>query len=179
MKRLFLSVPVGFLVFSLLFTPHSSLLPTSSAQEPKQKTMTIRWYGQSFFQVETAAKYKFAFDPHAIPAFGRYRVPAEFVLISHTHDDHSMIEMIDTGKLNDKKEPTLIAAGDVYRGVIEKNNKQEWQTIDTKRGEAIRIRNVATYHDTQNGLQRGKNSIFLVEVESAASTPSTANRRKP
>src|SRR5262245_58970246 len=125
MQRLFLSVPVGCLVFSLLLTPHSSL---SSAQEPKkepepkQKSMTIRWFGQSFFQVETSQGFKFAFDPHGIPAFGRHRVPAEFVLISHTHDDHSMIEMIDTGKLNDKKDPVLIAAGDVYRGVIEKNN---------------------------------------------------------
>jgi L-ascorbate metabolism protein UlaG (beta-lactamase superfamily) len=169
MKRLFLSIPVGLLVFSLLLTPHSSLLPThsslSSAQEPKQKTMTIRWYGQSFFQVETSAGFKFAFDPHAIPEFGRRMVKAEFVIVSHTHDDHSLIEMIDTGKVNEKtKEPVVIAAADVYRGVIEKNNKQEWKIIDEKRGN-IRIRNVATYHDTQNGMTRGKNSVFIVEVD--------------
>src|SRR5262245_3086436 len=132
MKRLFLLVPVGFLIFSLLFTPHSSLFPThsslSSAQEPKkepgpkQKTMTSCWYGQSFCQEESSAGFKFAFDPHAIPAFGRRLVPAEFVLVSHPHDDHSLIEMIDTGKVNEKtKEPVIIAAGDVYRGVIEKN----------------------------------------------------------
>jgi L-ascorbate metabolism protein UlaG (beta-lactamase superfamily) len=169
MKRLslFASVGVYAVLFSVLLAPTSlaNAQEPKKEPEPKQKTMTIRWYGQSFFQVETSAGFKFAFDPHAIPAFGRRMVPAEFVIVSHPHDDHSMIEMIDTGKLNDKKEPVTIAAGDVYRGVIEKNNKQEWQTIDAKRGTAIRIRNVATYHDTQNGLQRGKNSIFLVEVD--------------
>src|SRR5262245_65530088 len=113
MKRLPLLMvwSVLVLLFSSFLTPLSSL---SSAQEPKQKTMKIRWYGQSFFQVESSAGFKFAFDPHAIPIFGRHRVAAEFVLVSHTHDDHAMIEMIDTGKVNEKtKEPIAIAAGDV------------------------------------------------------------------
>src|SRR4051812_4928713 len=89
-------------LFSSPLTPHS---PTAGAQEPKdkQKTMTIRWYGQSFFQVTDSAGRKFAFDPHAIPAFGRQMVKADFVIVSHTHDDHSIIEMIDTGRVNDKK----------------------------------------------------------------------------
>jgi L-ascorbate metabolism protein UlaG (beta-lactamase superfamily) len=142
------------------------LHPASAQEKDKQKTMTIRWYGQSFFQVEDSAGHKFAFDPHAIPTFGRVPVKAEFVIVSHTHDDHAVIEMIDTGKLDPKtKEFVRIAASDVYRGVVEpKPGKQEWKTIDEKRGN-IRIRNVATFHDTQNGLQRGKNSVFVVEVD--------------
>jgi L-ascorbate metabolism protein UlaG (beta-lactamase superfamily) len=73
--------------------------------------------------------------------------------------------MIDTGKVNEKtKERAVIAESDVYRGVVVKNGKQEWKAIDEKRGN-IRIRNVATYHDPQNGLQRGKNSIFVVDVD--------------
>ena len=153
------------------------LLPAASAalvgQEPKKEPdakpkMTIRWYGQSFFQVETSKKFTFAFDPHAIPAFGRRMVKAEFVIVSHTHDDHAMVEMIDTGVVDPKtKEPKRIAEADVYRGVTEtKTGKQDWKVIDEKRGkDNIRIRNVATYHDTTNGLQRGKNSIFIVEAD--------------
>jgi L-ascorbate metabolism protein UlaG (beta-lactamase superfamily) len=58
-----------------------------------------------------------------------------------------------------------IAEADVLRGVTEtKTGRQDWNTIDEKRGN-IRIRNVATYHDPNNGLQRGKNSIFLVEAD--------------
>ena len=59
------------LLFSLLLTPHSSL-PSAAGQEPKKEpgpkepSMTIRWFGQSFFQVETSTGRKFAFDPHAI-----------------------------------------------------------------------------------------------------------------
>jgi L-ascorbate metabolism protein UlaG (beta-lactamase superfamily) len=160
MKRpLVLLAGLVLLLFSSLPAPHAS---RASAQ-PKDKpppTMTIRWFGQSFFQVTDSTGRKFAFDPHAIPAFGRQRVPADFVIVSHTHDDHSLIEMIDTGKPDAK-----IAEADVYRGVIEtKTGKQEWKTIDEKRG-TIKIRNVATYHDTNNGLTRGKNSIFIVEVD--------------
>lgn len=163
MKSLFTLIGSCAFFFSLLPTPHPSLV---EAQEPKAKNVTVRWFGQSFFQVTDSAGRVFAFDPHAIPAFGRRTVRADFVIVSHIHDDHSLIEMIDTGKVNEKtKDPVRIPETDVFRGVILKNNKQEWKTIDEKRGQAIRVRNVATYHDTQNGLTRGKNSVFVVEVD--------------
>ena len=151
----------AFLVLPLLALPLTAGFPMSApAQEPKPKTMTVRWYGQSFFQVEDSAGRTFAIDPHAIPAFGRVPVKADWVIVSHPHDDHSLVEMIDTGKKDAR-----IAEADVYRGVTEtKTGKQDWKVIDAKRGN-IRIRNVATYHDTTNGLQRGKNSIFIVEVD--------------
>src|SRR5262245_4551294 len=118
-----------------------------AAQEPeKPKTVTLRWYGQSFFQLETSSQHKIVFDPHAIPAFGIPRVKADFVLITHPHTDHSQIEVLDgTPK-----------PADVYRGVIEpKPGRQEWKEIDEKRG-PIRIRTLGTYHDAVGGLQRGK-----------------------
>jgi L-ascorbate metabolism protein UlaG (beta-lactamase superfamily) len=156
MTRRFALLGLAVLCSSFILHPSSS----APAQEPKPKSMTIRWYGQSFFQVTDSAGRKFAFDPHAIPAFGRVPVKADFVIVTHPHDDHSMIEMIDT----DKKD-ARIAEADVYRGVTEtKTGKQDWKVIDEKRGN-MRIRNVATYHDTQNGLQRGKNSVFVVEVD--------------
>jgi L-ascorbate metabolism protein UlaG (beta-lactamase superfamily) len=167
MKHVLVIAVFAILSGSPLTTHHS---PLASAQEPKndpkQRTITIRWYGQSFFQVESSQGFKFAFDPHAIPAFGRRTVKADFVMVSHPHDDHSLVEMIDTGKVNEKtKERLVISPNDVYRGVVlDKNGRQEWKVIDAKRG-TIRIRNVATYHDLQNGMQRGKNSAFVVEVD--------------
>jgi L-ascorbate metabolism protein UlaG (beta-lactamase superfamily) len=150
--------------FPLLCGALSTPTP-AGAQEPKPKTMTIRWFGQSFFQVTDSDGRKFAFDPHAIPAFGRRFVEASFVIVSHPHDDHALVEMIDVGEDEKTKERKVIAESDVYRGVIEpKPGKQEWKALAEKRG-PIRLRNVATYHDTQNGLQRGKNSAFVVEVD--------------
>jgi L-ascorbate metabolism protein UlaG (beta-lactamase superfamily) len=161
MKRFVVAAGAFAVLFSALSASFSAQEPKkATAPDPKQKTMTIRWFGQSFFQIEDSGGRKFAFDPHGIPAFGRPMVRADFVIVSHTHDDHSLIEMIDTGKKDAK-----ISENDVYRGVVEtKTGKQEWKTIDQKRGN-IRIRNVATYHDTQNGLQRGKNSVFIVDVD--------------
>lgn len=159
----FLQCAVGFLV--LVVAPRSWSQDEPKNDTPKAKALTVRWYGQSFFQVETAKGYKFAFDPHGIEAFGRARVKADFVLVSHTHDDHSLIEMIDVGEDPKTKEFKVIPASDVYRGVVEvRPGKQEWKSINERRGE-IRIRNVATYHDPVNGLQRGKNSVFVVEVD--------------
>jgi L-ascorbate metabolism protein UlaG (beta-lactamase superfamily) len=165
MNRLFVVIGSFAVLFSSLLTPHSSLAggqePKKEPEPPKRKdSVAIRWYGQSFFQVELTDGRKFAIDPHAIPAFGRQFVRADFVLVSHPHDDHSLIEMIDTGKKDAR-----IPENDVYRGVVEgKGGKQDWKTIDEKRG-GIRLRTVATYHDAQNGLQRGKNSIWVIEAD--------------
>jgi hypothetical protein len=126
MNRFCLSA-VGLLV--LVIAPPSGSHDEPPTDTPKTKALTIRWYGQSFFQVETAKGFKFAFDPHGIEAFGRARVKADFVLVSHTHDDHSLIEMIDVGEDPKTKEFKVIPASDVYRGVVEvRPGKQEWKS---------------------------------------------------
>jgi L-ascorbate metabolism protein UlaG (beta-lactamase superfamily) len=154
MIRLFARVALGALLVA-------SAPLAGAAQEPKgQKALTIRWFGQSFFQIEDSAGRTFAIDPHAIPAFGRAAVRADFVLCSHSHDDHSLVEIIDTGTKDAR-----IKENDVYRGVGEsKTGKQDWKLYDEKRG-ATKFRNVATYHDTTNGMQRGKNSAWVVTVD--------------
>src|SRR5262245_6255702 len=123
--------------------------------EPAAKEVKLRWYGQSFFQLETANRFRIVFDPHAIPHFGRALVRADFVLISHPHNDHDQLGALES-KVKDS---------DVYRGVVEpKPGRQEWKAVDEKRGQ-IRFRNLGTYHDAVNGAQRGKNSIWIVEVD--------------
>ena len=131
----------------------------AAGQEPKkdekEKTLKIRWYGQSFFQIETSLGFKIVFDPHAIPHFGRPIVQADYVLISHLHNDHSQVEVLEPAP----KE------SDIYRGVQEpKPGKQEWKLYNEKRGQ-ITIRNIGTFHDAVNGMQRGKNSIWIVQAD--------------
>ena len=36
--------------------------------------------------------------------------------------------------------------------------------MDEKIG-AIRVRNLGTFHDPMNGLQRGKNSVWMIEAD--------------
>jgi L-ascorbate metabolism protein UlaG (beta-lactamase superfamily) len=164
MSRLFAAAGALAVLVLALGAPAA---PRAGGQEPKAKpkTMTIRWFGQSFFQVTDSDGRKFAIDPHAIPAFGRPVVEASFAIVTHPHDDHSLVEMIDVGVDEKTRERKVIAKADVYQGVTEpKPGKQEWNPVNAKRG-AVRIRNVATYHDTQNGLQRGKNSVFVIDVD--------------
>jgi L-ascorbate metabolism protein UlaG (beta-lactamase superfamily) len=120
----------------------------------QEKKLTLRWHGQSFFQLETGSGQKIVFDPHAIPVFGRQIVSANVVLISHPHNDHSQPEILEDSK-----------AARIFQGVVEgKNGKQDWNRIDEKVIQT-RIRSMGTYHDAMNGLQRGKNSIFVVEAD--------------
>ncbi|VTS02903.1 Putative Zn-dependent hydrolase of beta-lactamase fold protein OS=Clostridium sp. BNL1100 GN=Clo1100_3002 PE=4 SV=1: Lactamase_B_3 [Gemmata massiliana] len=155
MSRLFVAIGCFALLFSSLVVVPA---PVAMGQE-KEQAIKIRWFGQSFFQIESAEGRKIAIDPHAIPAFGRQSTTAEFILISHSHDDHALIDMVEKEKKEDQ-----FKEGDILRGVVEpKPGKQEWKTIDEKRG-SIRVRTVATYHDTMNGMQRGKNSIWVIEM---------------
>lgn len=157
MTRLFaFGALLAALLGSSLFAPHTA---RAIGQEPQDKSIKIRWLGQSFFQLESAEGRLVAIDPHGIPAFGRPVVPAEFVLVSHPHEDHALVEFIEA-----QKKDTKLKEGDIYRGVVEpKPGKQEWKVHDEKRGN-IRVRNVATYHDTVNGMQRGKNSVWVIEM---------------
>jgi len=146
---------VFFAVWSGLAAAQDPKNDEPNKGEPPTKEVKLRWYGQSFFQLETANRFRIVFDPHAIPNFGRAPVRADFVLISHPHNDHDQL-----GALESK-----VKEGDVYRGVVEpKPGRQEWKTVDEKRGQ-IRFRNLGTYHDAVNGAQRGKNSIWIVEVD--------------
>src|SRR5262245_17643692 len=63
------------------------------AQEGKK--LTLRWFGQSFFQLTTTAGTRVVFDPHAIDAFGRPTAAADLVLMSHAHNDHTVIDAIE------------------------------------------------------------------------------------
>ena len=81
------------------------IAPMALAQDPKDKPRqaTLRWYGQSFFQLQDSTGQRIVFDPHAIPTFGSPRVKADFVLISHLHDDHNQPEVLDAFLSEDPK----------------------------------------------------------------------------
>lgn len=130
-----------------------SLLTVASAAAEPAKPFKVRWFGQSFFQVETPVGKKVVFDPHQIPAFGRPIVTADVILISHEHNDHNVLDAVEGHK-----------SARVFHGLKETKSRVEWEKIDEKVG-GIRVRSLASYHDNENGLARGKNTVFVVEAE--------------
>ncbi len=126
------------------------LLPGITQAE--SKPLTLRWHGQSFFDLETSQGTRIAFDPHAIEAYGRIVVKADLVLVSHLHNDHTQIDAID----NPKKK--------VIQGLVVNGRRTDWNSIDEKFRD-VTIRSVGAYHDDVQGLEKGKNTIFIVEVD--------------
>jgi L-ascorbate metabolism protein UlaG (beta-lactamase superfamily) len=126
------------------------------AQQPATE-FKLRWFGQSFFQLETPLGKKIVFDPHTIPAFGRPVVSADIICISHEHTDHTKADAIEGHKV-----------ARIFQGLKNEKGRVDWNNIDEKVGDkvgAIRVRSVPTFHDNENGLARGKNAAFVVEAE--------------
>jgi L-ascorbate metabolism protein UlaG (beta-lactamase superfamily) len=123
----------------------------AAAEDP----VTIRWHGQSFFEVISPAGVRVVIDPHAIENYGRISVRADLVLVSHFHNDHSQVNVVE----NLKKAKILNGLKD------EKGDgrRVEWNNVDEKLKD-VRVRTVGTFHDNVGGLERGKNSIFILDV---------------
>src|SRR5437868_5084204 len=121
-----------FLFTCLVFvTPHSVLgtLHSAAAQpptaQPPAKHVTLRYYGNSFFQLETSTGKKVVFDPHAIRAFYQPNpVEADVVLISHFHNDHTQV-----GVLANRPQEVLVGLD------MPKPGRTEWKEIDKKIGD--------------------------------------------
>jgi L-ascorbate metabolism protein UlaG (beta-lactamase superfamily) len=130
------------------------LLLMAAAQAPGQdRPLTLQWFGQSFFHLTTSAGTRIVFDPHAIEQYPRVQVSADIVLISHPHLDHATLIPVQNR-----------ATANVLHGVKEEGRRQSWNAIDQKFRDA-RITSVGVFHDKDSGMIRGRNAIFIVEVD--------------
>jgi L-ascorbate metabolism protein UlaG (beta-lactamase superfamily) len=128
------------------------LAGTTAAANPPGK-VTIRWHGQSFFEIKSSKGTCVVIDPHAIEAYGRQTVSADLVLISHLHTDHTQI-----GVVQNQTQAKILYG--LKRGV----RRTDWNPIDESFRD-VHVRTVGVYHDNAEGMERGKNAIFIVEVE--------------
>ncbi len=102
--------------------------------------MEIIWHGHSFFEIQSK-KIKIAIDPFSekiglLPP----KVKADILLISHNHYDH-----------NNKK----TISGDYF--LIEGPGEYEVK--------GIFIEGIESFHDEKGGKERGKNTIYKIEIE--------------
>jgi len=117
----------------------------------------IRWHGQSMFEIVSSRGTKIILDPHMIEVYGKKKLSADIILMSHPHDDHTRLGHIENEK-KAKKIEAVVVTRDGPRV------QQEWKVIDETIKD-VKVQTVGTYHDTVGGMDKGKNGIFIIEVD--------------
>lgn len=134
--------------------PTATLAPTATSVPPtatpvKEITATLKWLGHPTFILTTSTGLTALLDPMGA-GVGYPLTPVsgvDLVTVSHEHSDHNNVALA-TGS------PTIL------RGLV----GNDWAKIDqTIKG--VRIRTVGTFHDDAQGGQRGKNAIFVFEID--------------
>jgi len=102
--------------------------------------MEITWLGHACFRIKTTHGIVIT-DPCS-PDFGYQmgKLTARIVTVSHDHPDHNYVQSIGG-------EPKVI------------NRPGEYEISD------MLIFGVATFHDTEQGKQRGKNVVYRIETD--------------
>lgn len=123
--------------------------PSTPASPAKDVSINLTWYGHSTFVLATSTGLKALLDPTA--AGTGYKIPTldgiDLVTASHEHSDHNAVSLASGSPL-------------VLRGL----SGADWAKIDqTVKG--VRVRTVGVYHDEKQGAQRGKNAIFIFDVD--------------
>jgi len=119
----------------------------SSTMSICQTTINLTWYGQSTFVMSTGEGIKVLMDP-VNPNMIKVEIsePIDLVTVSHEHGDHNYVALA-------KGNPTIL------HGLTE----SEFTDIDQV-VKGIHVRTVGSFHDKQEGSQRGKNAIFIFEL---------------
>ena len=137
----------------------------TTGEKDKGAPITISYHGQSFFILTTSKGKRIAFDPHFITQYSRTDsgrteegLKADICLISHNHNDHTRVQVLEN--FRDKGDKGV----KVIRGLKGESLKADWAVVNETIGD-ITIKSVSVYHDDSEGLIRGKNTIFIVEVD--------------
>ena len=120
-----------------------------TATPPKEVTATLTWFGQSTFVLKTSSGLTALLDPMGT-GVGYTLTPVDgvdLVTISHEHTDHNNAALA-TGS------PTIL------RGLA----ANDWAKIDQKI-KGVRVYTVPTYHDDKQGSARGKNAVFVFDLD--------------
>lgn len=142
------------IIAGLLIALFAGASPAQEKDKDK-KVDQLRWFGHSYFVLVTTKGTRVAFDPHAISEYGAPIIAPDIVVISHLHNDHNRKEVFSNAESKDLK---------VYNGLVVKGKGTDWAKIDEKEKD-VRVRNVGTFHDVEDGAKRGKNSVMIVEAD--------------
>jgi len=116
------------------------------AGSPPRGAVRITYYGHSMFTIETPGGLTILTDPNE--GIG-YRAPSgeiDIVTVSHEHFDHNKTEVAPDAR--------------VIRGLTDDG---DWAEIDETIVD-VQIRSFPSYHDGNQGDDRGENSIFVFDI---------------
>jgi L-ascorbate metabolism protein UlaG (beta-lactamase superfamily) len=103
--------------------------------------MKVKWLGHATFLITSNNGIKIVTDPYTTTEtfkYGEINETANIVTISHEHRDHNNVASV-------KGNPAVVREDQEARG--------------------IKFEGIPTYHDTSGGSQRGKNTIFCMEID--------------
>jgi len=115
-----------------------------------QGSLKISWLGHAAFLIVAPDGTRILTDPFdpKVPYGGR-GVEADIITISHEHFDHNHVGMA-SGRPK------------CFHGLAEEGAR--WADIDETCG-AVSLETVPTFHDDSEGSERGKNAVFIIEVD--------------
>jgi len=120
--------------------------------------MVITYYGLSCFKIQSGDTV-LAIDPFSKesgltpPRFG-----ADAVLVSHEHENHNNIDALTVKD----GEASLNSAR--QGGVFKVTGPGEYEF------KGILVRGTECFHDSKNGKQKGKNTIYIIEWDGSSKT---------
>ena len=115
----------------------------------RSSSITIEWLGHSAFRLTSSHGTKVLMDPHGREGTPAAGIPSHVVTTSHLHGNHSFIWMASG-------DPILLHGLNLRDG--------DWNRIH-KTIRDVSFFTVPTYHDSQLGLARGKNAVFVVSMD--------------
>jgi L-ascorbate metabolism protein UlaG (beta-lactamase superfamily) len=146
---------------SRVFASLALLLTAAAATAAPPGTLSIRWHGQSFFEITTTKGTNIVLDPHAIEVYPRVAVKADLVLMSHLHDDHTQTHVVENIKKLTEDGLSINALKKVGDA---KDGKEDFNKVD-KQVKDVHIRDVLVYHDDARGAKRGLNGVWIIEAD--------------
>lgn len=103
--------------------------------------MNLTWFGQSCFLIETNENKKILTDPFdATLGYKQYNGAVDIVTISHHHFDHDFTKNLPDDTI-----------------ILDKPGTYKYENI--------KITGFPSYHDKLKGAARGKNTIFILEID--------------
>jgi len=111
--------------------------------------VTVEWMGHSTFQITSSKNTRILTDPHGAFDLPHPTLPQHIVTTSHQHGPHNSVHMAPGTPV-------------ILHGLTPSGDT--WQKISTTIRD-VSVYVVPAYHDKSQGMQRGKNAIFVFRVD--------------
>src|SRR5258705_3843167 len=111
--------------------------------------VTLEWMGHSTFQITSSKGTRILTDPHGAFDLPRPTLPQHIVTTSHQHGPHNSVHMAPGTPV-------------ILHGLTPSGDN--WQKISTTIRD-VSVYAVPAFHDKSQGMQRGKNAIFVFRVD--------------